>query len=178
MEDLQAGLAEIRNAPRDSGRLELIVRRPRVGAREVVAEAALDPSAGVVGDSWLGRGDFHTRGPADPQVQVTIMNARSAALVAGTRERWPLAGDQLYVDFDLSVENLPAGTRLSIGTAVLEVSVKPHTGCGKFVSRFGVDAMKFVNSPVGRSLNLRGINARVITAGAIRVGDSVRKVAD
>jgi MOSC domain-containing protein YiiM len=103
------------------------------------------------------------------------MNARAAAAVAQHRERWPLAGDQLFVDFDLSLANLPAGTRLLVGGAVLEVSAKPHTGCSKFVSRFGVDAMKFVNSPVGRSLNLRGINARVLQPGVVRVGDTIAK---
>ena len=178
MDELSAGLDEVRRSPRDEGRLELIVRRPRVGGRDVVDEAALDPAEGVVGDGWLTRGDSHARGPADPAVQVTIMNARAAALVAGTRDRWPLAGDQLYVDFDLSQENLPAGARLAVGSAVLEVSAKPHTGCAKFVSRFGVEAMKFVNSPVGRSLNLRGINARVVEPGSVRVGDTVRKLAD
>ena len=175
MDELLAGLGEVRQAPRDGGRLELIVRRPQVGQREIVDAASLDPLSGVVGDSWFSRGDFRTKGPSDPDVQITIMNARSAALVARTRDRWPLAGDQLYVDLDLSLDNLPAGTRLAIGSAVLEVSEKPHTGCSKFVSRFGVDAMKFVNSPVGRSLNLRGINARVLEAGVVRVGDPVAK---
>jgi MOSC domain-containing protein YiiM len=178
MDELLAGLDEVRQAPRDGGRLELIVRRPQVGRREIVDAASLDPSSGVVGDSWLSRGDFRTKGPADPDAQITVMNARSAALVAGTRDRWPLAGDQLYVDFDLSLDNLPAGTRLAIGSAILQVSEKPHTGCRKFVSRFGVDAMTFVNSEVGRSLNLRGINARVVTAGDVHVGDVVRKLAD
>jgi MOSC domain-containing protein YiiM len=176
MEQLQAGLAEVRKAPRDAGHVELIVSRPAVGAREVVDEATLDPASGMVGDSWRRRPDFHTKGPADPEVQVTLMNARSAALVAQHRDRWPLAGDQLYVDFDLSRDNLPPGTRLAVGDSVLEVSAKPHTGCSKFVARFGVDAMKFVNSDEGRSLNLRGINARVVQAGTVRVGDQVRKL--
>jgi MOSC domain-containing protein YiiM len=107
-------------------------------------------------------------------MQINIMNARATALVAGSKDRWPLAGDQLYVDLDLSGANLPPGTRLAIGSAVLEVTSQPHTGCAKFVARFGLDAMKFVNSPVGRELNLRGINAKVVTAGTIRVGDDVR----
>jgi len=150
--------------------VRLIVRRPRVGDREVVDEAQLDPATGLVGDSW------HTRRGSDPEMQLTIMNARVTELVAGDTERWPLAGDQLYVDLDLSLANLPAGTRLAIGTAVVEVTAPPHTGCRKFVARFGLDAMKFVNSPTGRQLNLRGINAKVVQPGAVRVGDRVRKV--
>ena len=104
------------------------------------------------------------------------MSSRAAALVAGDRERWPLAGDQLYVDLDLSDENLPPGTRLALGSAVLEVTDEPHTGCKKFTARFGLDAMVFVNSPVGRALNLRGINARVVESGTVRVGDAVTKL--
>ena len=175
--ELEAGLDDIRKSPADAGTLRLIVRRPKSGVREIVSDAALDPDEGVIGDSWKKRGDVRTRGPADPETQVTIMNARAAALVAETEERWPLAGDQLFVDFDLSLDNLPAGTQLAIGSAVVRVSTTPHTGCRKFVERFGLDAMKFVNSPVGRALNLRGINARVVRAGSIRVGDTVRKCA-
>jgi MOSC domain-containing protein YiiM len=162
-------LARIRQAPSDEGAVRLIVRRPRVGDREVVGEAQLDPATGLVGDSWHMR-----RGP-DPEMQLTIMNARVTELVAGDTERWPLAGDQLYVDFDLSLANLPAGTRLAIGTAVVEVTAPPHTGCRKFVSGFGLDAMQFVNSATGRQLNLRGINAKVVQAGTVRVGDRVSK---
>ncbi|MGE3403246.1 MAG: MOSC domain-containing protein [Vicinamibacterales bacterium] len=175
--ELEAGLDEIRHAPADQGTLLLIARRPKPGVREIVTEASLNPDEGVAGDNWKKRGDFRTRGPADPETQVTIMNARAAALVAESEDRWALAGDQLFVDFDLSLENLPAGTLLAIGSAVVRVSATPHTGCKKFVERFGLDAMKFVNSPVGRALNLRGINARVIQAGSIRVGDTVRKCA-
>jgi MOSC domain-containing protein YiiM len=110
---------------------------------------------------------------------LNIMNARAVALIAQDRTRWPLAGDQLFVDLDLSDDNLPPGSQIEIGTALIEVSAKPHTGCGKFVERFGVDAQKFVNSPLGRQLHLRGINARVIRAGAVRVGDrAVKRVAE
>ncbi len=175
--ELEAGLDAIRRAPRDAGALELIVRRPAVGEREVVGEGVLDLADGLVGDTWRARGDRRRadRSP-NPDCQLTLMNARAVALVAGDRNRWPLAGDQLYVDLDLSGENLPPGTRLGIGLAVIEVTAKPHTGCMKFTARFGRDAMEFVNSPVGRALNLRGINAKVVRPGAIRVGDVARKL--
>lgn len=177
-EELHAGLALIRNAPRDVGVLELIVRRPSVGAREVLDVGEFDVEVGLVGDTWKDRGSTRTGdGRRHPDMQVNIMSARAVALVAGDKARWPLAGDQLYVDLDLSAANLPPGTRLAIGSAVLEVTAQPHTGCGKFVERFGLESMKFVNSPVGRELQLRGINARVVQGGTVRVGDVVRKQA-
>lgn len=164
---LESGLAEIRRSPAAAGTVALIVRRPFAGEREVLAEAVLDPVQGLVGDYWHGQGN-------DPDTQLTLMNARVAALVARVPDRWPLAGDQLYVDLDLSGANLPPGTRLKLGTAVIEVTAEPHRGCGKFVRRFGVDAMRFVNSGVGRELNLRGINARIVGGGTVRAGDAIR----
>jgi len=175
--ELEAGLDEIRQSPKESGVLRLIVRRPRIEAREVLAAAELHPDQGLIGDNWISRGSSKTPdGSAHPDMQLNIMNARVAALVAQREERWQLAGDQLYVDYDLSEANLPAGTRLAIGDAVIVVSPQPHTGCQKFVSRFGLAAMKFVNSPLGRELRLRGINARVLQAGTIRVGHPVQKL--
>jgi len=168
--ELDAGLDAIRNSPTDNGVVELIVARPRPSARELLEEAQLDPSAGMVNDSWAMR-----EAAPDPATQLTIMNARVIGLIAQDRARWPLAGDQLYVDLNLADDNLPPGTHIEIGTAVIEVSTEPHLGCGKFVERYGVDAMKFVNSPLGRQLHLRGINARVVRAGAVRVGDRARK---
>jgi hypothetical protein len=177
MAELEAGLDEIRRAPKDEGLLRLIVRRPRVDEREILDEGELDLDQGLVGDSWIQRSSSRTPdGSAHPDMQLNIMNARVTALVAQDQARWQLAGDQLYIDLDLSAENLPAGTQLAIGSAVIEVTPPPHTGCKKFVSRFGLDAMKFVNSPVGRELNLRGINARVVKPGIIRVGQFVRKL--
>jgi hypothetical protein len=170
LDKLQAGLDEIRLSPRDAGRIELIVRRPATNEREVLAEAELDDGRGMVGDYWSGSEDTE-----NPKTQLTLMNARAAALIAGPRERWGLAGDQLYVDLDLSYDNLPPGTRLSIGSAVIEITAEPHLGCGKFVARFGVDAAKFVNSAAGRELNLRGINARVLVGGVVRSGDLIAK---
>jgi MOSC domain-containing protein YiiM len=166
-----AELQHIRAAPRDEGLVELIARRPAADEREVLEEVELDVEQGVVGDSWGLRGKHPSRG-----TQVTLMNARAAALVAGKRERWPLAGDQLYVDFDLSGANLPPGTRLSVGSAVLEVTDIPHLGCGKFTERFGAEARELVNSPAGVALNLRGINARVVESGTVRRGDTVHKL--
>jgi MOSC domain-containing protein YiiM len=170
--ELEAGLAEVRRSPSDGGRVELIVRRPRPGEREVLEEAEFDVEVGVVGDGWSERAGV--RGP-DPDAQVTLMNSRAAHLAARSRERWPLAGDQVYVDLDLSEENLPAGTRLALGSAVLELTATPHTGCKKFVERFGLETMRFYNSPIGRSLRLRGANAKVVQAGSVRVGDPIRK---
>lgn len=178
MAELEAGLDEIRRAPRDEGVLQLIVRRPRIEEREVLEEGELDPVKGLVGDCWVTRGSSSTAdGSPNPDMQLNIMNARVAALVAQAKDRWQLAGDQLYIDMDLSAENLPPGTQLAIGSAVIEVTPPPHTGCKKFVSRFGLDAVKFVNSAVGRELHLRGINARVVQPGVIRVGQVAKKLA-
>jgi MOSC domain-containing protein YiiM len=168
---LESGLDDIRKSPTDAGTVELIVARPAEDAREVLAEARIDTIAGVVGDGWRDRGP-----DPDPARQVTVMNARVVALLARSRERWPLAGDQLYVDLDLSEQNLPPGTRLAVGEAVLEVSEAPHRGCKKFAARYGLDALRFVNSTVGYQLHLRGINTRVVSAGAVHTGDPVRKL--
>ncbi|RIK29250.1 MAG: MOSC domain-containing protein [Chloroflexi bacterium] len=176
-EELEAGLEHIRQSPKDQGVLELIVRRPQVGEREVLEEGTLDLAVGLVGDNWAVRGSSRTAdGLAHPDMQLNIMNARVIDLVAQERVRWPLAGDQLYIDLDLSADNLPPGTRLALGSAVIEVTPEPHTGCQKFVARFGQDAMKFVNSPNRKGLRLRGINAKVVQPGVIRVGDVVRKL--
>ncbi len=176
-EELEAGVAVIREAPADGGRVELIVARPDVEERDLVSEATLDLGAGLVGDNWRVRGSSRTPdGSANPLCQLTLMSARAAALIVGPVDRWPLAGDQLYVDLDLSGANLPAGTRLAMGTAVVEVTPEPHTGCAKFSQRFGPDALRFVNSPVGRELNLRGINTKVVEPGVVCRGDAIRKV--
>jgi len=175
-EQLEAGLSDIRQSPRDEGELQMIVRRPAIGVREVVEEGQLDRAVGLVGDTWHVRGSNRTTdGSSHPDMQLNVMNARVVHLVSQQKDRWALAGDQLFVDLDLSAANLPPGTRLTIGSAVIEVTSQPHTGCQKFVSRFGLDAMNFVNSPVGRELHLRGINARVVTPGVVRVGDRVKK---
>lgn len=177
MQELEAGLDHIRLSPKDEGLLALIVRRPKTEEREVLSEGMLHLDQGLVGDNWSNRGSSRTPdGSAHPHMQLNIMNSRVTALVAQAKERWRLAGDQLYLDMDLSQENLPAGTRLALGSAVIEVTALPHLGCQKFVARFGVDAMKFVNSPLGKQLRLRGLNARVVQAGVVRLGDVARKV--
>ena len=170
MLELEAGLAPIRQSPALDGELVMIVRRPAVDGREVLPEGQLDEAEGLVGDNW------RSKGTPNREAQLTLMNARVIGLLAGARERWPEAGDQMFVDLDLSVDNLPAGTLLAIGAAVVEVSALPHTGCDKFKTRFGLDALKFVNSPEGKQLRLRGLNAKVIVPGAIRVGDRVIKL--
>jgi MOSC domain-containing protein YiiM len=155
----------------------MIVRRPRTDEREVLEEGELDLIQGLVGDNWRTRGSSGTAdGSAHPDMQLNVMNSRVIALLAQKKERWPLAGDQLFIDLDLSAENLPPGTRLAVGSSVIEVTAQPHTGCQKFVARFGLDAMKFVNSPARKHLHLRGINAKVIQPGTVRVGDIVKKI--
>jgi hypothetical protein len=177
IEELEAGLETIRQSPKDNGVLKLLVRRPQEGEREILSEGELCLIHGLMGDNWKTRGSTKTSdGSPHPDTQLNIMNFRVIALVARAKERWPFAGDQLYVDLDLSDDNLPPGTRLALGSAVIEVTAEPHTGCKKFLTRFGGDALKFVNSPLGRQLHLRGINAKVIQPGVIRVGDMVRKL--
>ena len=174
---LAAGLDEIRRSPSAQGTVELIVRRPAEDEREVLGEGMLDLEEGLAGDTWHRRGSKRTPdGSANPDAQLTLMNARAAEQIAGSRERWPLAGDQLYVDLDLSIENLPAGTRLAVGGAVIEVTADPHTGCAKFSARFGSEAIKFVNASPGRELRLRGVNTRVVTPGPVRTGDTITKL--
>ena len=175
--ELQAGLDHVRDSPSDGGTVELIVCRPAVDERTVLAEGTLDAEAGLVGDTWLARGNTRTAdGSADPDAQVTVMNSRAALLVARDPDRRMLAGDQIYVDLDISVANLPPGTRLAMGTAVIEVTGHPHLGCVKFGARFGTDALRFVNSRVGRALRLRGLNARIVVPGTVRPADVIRKL--
>jgi len=174
---LEAGFEAIRQSPKDDGVLKLIVRRPQEDVREVLDAGELDLVEGLVGDTWKTRGSSRTAdGSSHPDMQLNIMNSRVAALVAQNESRRQLAGDQLYIDLDLSDENLPPGTRLAIGSAIVEVTAEPHTGCKKFIERFGLDAMKFVSSPIGKQLHLRGINAKIVQAGVIRTGDTAKKI--
>lgn len=176
-DQLEAGLPEILASPRDEGVVRMIVRRPDVGEREVVESGELDLAEGLVGDNWRSRGSGQTEdGTAHPEMQLNLMNSRVIALVARSEDRWALAGDQLFIDLDLSKENLPAGTRLAMGSAIVEVTAVPHLGCKKFVARFGLEAMKFVNSRRGKKLCLRGINAKVVKPGRVGTGDRIRRM--
>jgi MOSC domain-containing protein YiiM len=175
--DLEAGLENIRNSPRDQSVLDLIVSRPEEDAREVMELADLDTEVGLVGDTWQDRPSARSGdGKAHPDMQITIMNSRVAALVAQDRERWQLSGDQLFIDLDLSVENMAPGTRISVGSAILEATDQPHTGCKKFAARFGADALKLISSPEGKELRLRGMNTKVVQSGEIKPGDPVKKL--
>ncbi len=176
MDELDAHLDEVRKAPADGGKLELIASRPNIGERVLPAASSLSTESGLEGDNWSTRGQQQDppREP-NPDAQLTLMNRRAAQAVAGSQERWPLAGDQLYVDLDISVDNLPPGARLKIGEATVEVTAEPHPGCKKFVERFGMDAMLWVNSDTGKQLRLRGVNARIVETGKISVGDSITK---
>ena len=176
-EQLEAGFGHVLDSPKDNGTLVRIVRRPDVDQREVIAEGELDVDLGLVGDNWKARPNPTTAdGKADPVAQITIINSRFLALMAGPEERWQLAGDQLLLDLDMSTENLPPGTRLGIGSAVIEISEKPHTGCAKFAGRFGQDALRFISTPEGRARRLRGVNTRVVQSGTIRAGDVAVKL--
>ena len=173
--DLEASLEHLQAAPADGGTLAMIVRRPTVDHREIIEEGELDLATGLVGDNWRAKGSSSSQdGKAHPDKQLTVMNVRCAALLAEEdRERMALAGDQLYVDLDIGVDNLPAGTRLALGTAIIEMTEPPHTGCAKFRARFGDDALRFVNSPEGKALRLRGANAKVVQPGVVRQGDAI-----
>ena len=175
-DELDTVLADVRAAPAAAGEVQLIVARPDVTERAALDAADLDPALGLVGDNWFVRGSSQPDGLANPEAQLTIMNARAAAAVAGERGNWALAGDQIYADLDISIDNLPAGTRLRVGTAVVEISAKPHTGCAKFTQRFGLDAMRWVNSDEGKRLRLRGVNCRVLEAGRVGLGDTIEKL--
>jgi hypothetical protein len=174
LSELEGAIEHVLRSPKNVGVLELIVARPRVNKREVLHSGVLDTDQGLIGDNWLTRGSSRTTdGRGHPEMQLNIMNIRFAELIAGSRERVPLAGDQLFIDLDLSTDNLPPGTRLSIGSGVIEVTPIPHLGCKKFVERFGFEAMKFANSEFGRKHNLRGINAKVVSSGIVTVDDTI-----
>jgi len=174
--EIEKAAAAMGSSPTDIGIVEMIVCRPAVDERKVLSEGALDATHGLRGDSWETRpASAASEGP-DPLRQITLMNSRVLASIAGDRDRWPLAGDQLIVDLDLALDNLPAGTRLQIGQALTEVTAPPHTGCSKFAGRFGVEALAWANGPAGRQKRRRGMHVRVLESGSVREGDPIRKL--
>jgi len=175
--DFAAAAETIAQAPVDDGRLVVIVRRPDRGTRETPSQAWLDPAIGLDGDSWLARGSRKTvDGRADPRVQLTLMSVRVLEAIEPDPARWPLSGDQLLVDLDLSVVGLPAGSRLAVGDAIIEISEPPHTGCTRFAERFGLDALRWISTPDGKTQRRRGLNARIERAGTVRIGDTIRRL--
>ena len=172
--ELEQTAARLGASPTDEGVVEMIVSRPAVEERRVLQHGVLDAVHGLCGDSWEARGAGTARGGADPLRQITIMNSRVLATIAGARDRWQLAGDQMIVDLDISIDNLPAGTSLQIGAAVAEVTEPPHTGCAKFAGRFGADSLQWANSRVGRQLRRRGMHVRVLVSGTVGAGDAIR----
>jgi len=176
--ELTAGLDHLRAAPADAGTVRLVVRRPDLGTREILEVGELTEADGLVGDTWLQRAT--SRAIADGrhlEAQVNVMSARMVGLLADTAAEQAFAGDQLYLDLDISHAGLPTGSQIAIGDeAVIEVTAKPHNGCKKFLNRFGQDAVDFVNSELGKELRLRGLNARVVTGGVVRSGDKVRRL--
>ena len=167
--DLDAGWQQTEKSPQDMGTVDMIVRRPKPEEREELECATFSPEAGLAGDDWLRRS-------GNPEAQITMMNSRLINLLAGDKTRWSLAGDQLFVDLDISQDNLPPGTRLQIGEVVMEVSPLPHTGCTKFARRFGGAARKWIMSDQGVLERRRGVYTKVIVDGEIRVGDRIQKL--
>jgi hypothetical protein len=175
--ELRLGLDEIKSSPKNNGVLQMIVRRPHTETREVITHAQINLINGLEGDNWKSRGSKHTPdGSANPEAQITLMNSRVIDLITNDKKDWQWAGDQLFVDMDLSIENLAPHSRIQVGSVILEISATPHTGCKKFSSRFGVEALEFISTPLGKSLRMRGVNAKVIQAGEIKVGDVLRKI--
>jgi hypothetical protein len=176
--ELEASLEHITQSPPDNGRVECIVIRPQSNERVALQNCEVSPTLGVHGDNWPARVTSLSLpdGSANPKAQIALMNSRVIAALAQSKERWPLAGDNLFVDLDLGVENISPGQQLAVGSAILEITDIPHTGCGKFAERYGADAARFVNSKTGKQLRLRGIYAQVVQSGVIKVGDTIKKI--
>lgn len=175
--ELEAGLPDIKASPADNGIVRAIVVRPESGKRIELDSCEVSRTGGVHGDNWaLGCWKETEDGRPHPDVQIAIMNARAIELLAAGRSNWAPAGDNLFIDLDLSTANLPAGQRLALGSAIIEVTAEPHTGCQNFVNRYGREATVFVNTGEGRQLRLRGIYARVVQGGRVSVGDLARKI--
>jgi GNAT superfamily N-acetyltransferase len=177
-EEMLAFLPTLDALPRDAGTVRLVVARPASGGREVLSEGRLAADVGLVGDNWLPRGSRHSAdGSALLDMQLNLTSYAMIEFLAQEGDRVALAGDQLYLDLDLSHDNLPTGTQLHFGVegagAVVVVTDTPHQGCAKFINRYGREAMTFVNGPEGKPRRLRGLCARVVRDGAVRPGDQV-----
>ena len=177
LDELKAGLPEILASPKDEGTLRAIVIRPARGERRDLASCEISARLGVHGDHW-SKGCWKSTedGRPHPDVQICMMNARWIQLIAQERSNWPPAGDNFFVDMDLTPDNMPPGTRLAIGTAVIGTTDTPHSGCASFIDRYGRDACIFVNTGEGKRLRLRGIYARVVQDGRVSAGDRVVKL--
>ena len=175
--ELEAALEHILASPADGGAVELLQIRPARGEREVLSSVRVTAAGGAEGDRWLAsaRKDENT-GELWPDTQLTLMNSRMIEAIAGEKKNWPPAGDQLFVDLDLSTENLPAGQRLAIGSAIIQITAEPHLGCDQFIARYGIDACRYINSRRGRELRLRGVNAKIVQDGEISTGNVATKV--
>ncbi|MCX4026571.1 MOSC domain-containing protein [Endozoicomonas sp. SM1973] len=176
-EGLELALEIIKQSPKQEGSVKLIVCRPSVDQRKVLEVGELSLEEGLLGDNWKQRELTRSKnGMVKVDNQLNLMNSRVIEAITTDKEQWQLAGDQFYVDFDLSYENTPPGAQLLIGNAIIEVTEEPHLGCKKFADRFGMDAVKFVNSEQGKQLNLRGINAKIIKPGLVKVGSIIKKI--
>jgi len=175
--ELELCLPDILASPKSAGRVAMIVCRPRADDRKMIDSCELTICDGLLGDNWKQRGQWRAPDkPANIDTQLTLMNVRAITAIAADQAQWPLAGDQFFVDLDLSRKNLPPGTTIKIGTAEIEITAEPHLGCRKFSDRFGRDAVMFVNSDQGKRINLRGINAKVVKEGTVSIGDSISKL--
>ncbi|MEM6942438.1 MAG: MOSC domain-containing protein [Pseudomonadota bacterium] len=176
--ELEAALPLILAAPKDGGRLDMIVSRPAPGERTLPQRARLTAEGGVEGDHWA-KGCWLSLddGTPHPDVQICLMMSRMIRAIAGEEAHWPPAGDNLFIDMDLTPANTPPGTRLALGSVEMVVTPEPHNGCEAFIERFGREACVFVNTGPGKTHRLRGIYCRVTKDGDISVGDSLRKIA-
>ena len=176
-DELLESLPYILSAPADEGQVRAIVIRPAAGQRRMLDRVDVSARGGLEGDHWAEGCWLSTEdGAPHPDVQVCIMSARCIEAIAGPEANWAAAGDNLFIDMDLSPENLPPGTRVAIGTVELILTAEPHNGCQSFIDRYGRDACVFVNTGPGKANRLRGIYGRVTRDGTIRRGDVMRKI--
>lgn len=174
---IEKQLPYVEASPKDNGVIKLIVVRPKTNKRQILDSCFISYEKGMEGDNWtLGCWKTTEDGSPHPDVQIAITNYRIHEIFSNLDKDRALAGDNLFVDLDLSERNLKAGDRLALGSAIIKITSVPHNGCGKFKERFGIDALKFVNSPIGKQMHLRGIYAKVIQNGIVSVNDTIKKI--